>query len=160
MGATLRAAAKACGIGWRTAARWNVDRPAFREAYEDARRTRTLVWAEQCIDLADDVAGGYVKNAKTGELEFNRKSLNRAKLRIQKRQSQITRLDPRLWGDKRQVERSKDDWSLMPLQQREQKAAELIATLRELTARPPKPPPLVYRGEEAEDEAASRGIGA
>lgn len=158
MGATLRAAAKACGIGWRTVARWNAERGEFREAYEDARRTRTLVWAEECIDLADDAAGGYVKNPKTGELEFNRKSVHRAKLQIQQRQWQMARLDPRLWGDRRHVE-VKDDWSLISLEQRERKAAELLAILRELAAGPPKPPPLVYRGEEAEVEPEPRGIG-
>src|SRR5215472_1143646 len=60
-GSTLRAAAKSCGVGWRTVARWNVDRPEFREAYEDARATRTLVWAEECVEIVDDATGDYAK---------------------------------------------------------------------------------------------------
>ncbi len=63
---TLRATAKACGVGWRTVARWNVERPEFREAYEQARETRTLVWAEECIDIVDRAQGDYVKNPKPG----------------------------------------------------------------------------------------------
>jgi len=109
-GSTLKAAAKACGVGWRTVARWNVERPEFREAYEQARETRTLVWAEECIDIVDRAKGDYVRNPKTGKLELNRANVHRAKLRIDERHWQMARLDPRLWGD-RQAIRLKDDWS-------------------------------------------------
>jgi terminase small subunit-like protein len=70
-GSTLRAAAKACGISWRTVARWNVERPEFRAAYEQARETRTLLWAEECIDIVDNAQGDYVTNPKTGKQELN-----------------------------------------------------------------------------------------
>src|SRR5215472_3916489 len=93
-GSTLRAAAKSCGVGWRTVARWNVDRPEFREAYEDARATRTLVWAEECVDIVDDATGDYANNPKTGKLELNRENVHRAKLRVEERHWQMTRLDP------------------------------------------------------------------
>src|SRR5947209_4051798 len=61
IGSTLKAAAKSCGIGWRTVARWNVERPEFREAYECARATRTLIWGEEIIEIADDQKGDYRK---------------------------------------------------------------------------------------------------
>jgi hypothetical protein len=156
-GSTLRAAAKACGVGWRTVARWNVERPAFRQCYEDARETRTLVWAEECVDIVDNAAGDYVKNPKTGKLEFNRESVHRAKLRVEERHWQVARLDPRLWGDRQLVD-LKTDYSLMTEEERMQKARELLGMIREITGPRPQPTLLVYEPEEGPDEEPS-GIG-
>ena len=156
-GATLRSAAKTCGIGWRTVARWNAQHPEFREAYESARETRTLVWAEECVSIVDDASGDYIKNPKTGKLEFNRESVHRAKLRVEERHWQMARLDPRLWGDRQQVD-VKTDYSLWTEEQRLRKVHEIIGLIEEIKRGPEMPPPLEYRWEEAEEEPPS-GIG-
>jgi hypothetical protein len=158
MGATLRAAAKACGIGWRTVTRWNVERPGFREVYEDARRMRTLVWAEQCLDIADDSSRDHVKNLKTGELEFNRKSVHKARLRIQQRQWQMSRRHPVEWGDRQQID-VKSDFSQMSEEERVKRALELIGVIREITGPRPKPPALRYDPGTEEAEPEPSGIG-
>jgi len=139
-------------------ARWNVERPEFREAYEDARATRTLVWAEECVDIVDDATGDYANNPKTGKLEFNRENVHRAKLRVEERHWQMTRLDPRLWGDRQQID-VRNDWHLLTEQERRRKAEEIIAMIRELREPPPQPPPLIYRGEEAPDQPELGGSG-
>src|SRR3954452_12585922 len=84
-GSTLKAAAKACGLGWRTVARWNVERPEFREAYEVARATRTLNWGEEIIEIADDQKADFRKD-RHGNLVFNKEAVMRSKLRIEARQ--------------------------------------------------------------------------
>ena len=124
-GSTLRVAAKTCGISWRTVARWNVERPEFRAAYEQARETRTLLWAEECIDIVDNATGDYVQNPKTGRLEFNRENVHRAKLRVDERHWQMSRLDPRLWGDRQEIQ-VKDDWTQLSIEERERRALKLI----------------------------------
>ena len=157
-GSTLRSTAKTCGVGWRTVARWNVERPDFREAYESARETRTLVWAEECLDIVDDASGDYVENPKTGKLQFNHENVHRAKLRVDERHWQMARLDPRLWGERQQID-VKNDWTLLTEAERSRKADELIAMIRETREQPPEPPALVYRGEQAPDDEPS-GTGA
>jgi hypothetical protein len=157
-GSTLRSAAKTCGVGWRTIARWNIERPEFRAAYEEARATRTLVWAEQCLDIVDNATGDYVKNPKTGKQQFNHENVHRAKLRVEERHWQMARLDPRLWGDKQQVD-LKHDYSQMTEAERLKKAYELIGLIEEIKRGPEMPPPLEYRWEEADEEPQPPGIG-
>jgi hypothetical protein len=147
-GSTLKAAAKACGVGWRTVARWNVERPEFREAYEQARETRTLVWAEECIDIVDHAKGDYVKNPKTGKLEFNRENVHRAKLRVDERHWQMARLDPRLWGDRQQVDII-SSFENLSVEERERRALALIGRLEAIAA---LPEPVVIDNESVEDE--------
>jgi len=146
-GSTLRAAAKACGVGWRTVARWNVEHPEFRAAYEQARETRTLVWAEECIDIVDDARGDYVENSKTGKPEFNRENVHRAKLRVDERHWQMARLDPRLWSDRSSVDVSANIMLLSP-EERVQKALALFDLMEKFVARHKAPigedQPLVY----------------
>ena len=112
-------------------ARWNVERPEFREAYENARETRTLLWAEQCIDIVDNAKGDYVWNPKTGKVEFNRESVHRAKLRVDERHWQMARLDPRLWGDRQEIN-VKDDWAQLSIEERERRALALIGIVQEM----------------------------
>ena len=160
-GSTLRSAAKTCGVGCRTVARWNIERPDFREAYESARETRTLVWAEECLDIVDDASGDYVENPKTGKLQFNHENVHRAKLRVDERHWQMARVDPRLWG--RSAADRQNDWALLTLEERERKADELIAMIREVRQGPSsEPPALVYRWKKASDKEPSNtgGIGS
>jgi terminase small subunit-like protein len=132
-GSTLRAAAKACGVGWRTAARWNVERPEFRAAYEQARETRTLVWGEEIIEIADDLKGDY-RQRRDGKTVQNKESVLRSKLRIEARQWVMARLDPRLWGDRQQID-VKADWMQLSEEERVRKAMNLLGMVREVVER-------------------------
>jgi hypothetical protein len=145
-GSTLRAAAKACGVGWRTVARWNIERPEFRAAYEQARETRTLLWGEEIIEIADDSSGDYKVNPTTGKTEFRRDNVLRSQLRIETRKWVMARLDPKQWGDKQSVDVSANIMMLSP-EERVQKALQLFDLMEKFVERARKPVgggPLVY----------------
>jgi hypothetical protein len=64
----------------------------------------------------------------------------------------MSRLHPQQWGEKQQID-IKNDWALLTEEERRRKADELIQMIRELREPPMQPPPLVYRWEEASEEA-------
>jgi hypothetical protein len=84
--------------------------------------------------------------------------VHRARLRIDARKWQMVRLDPRLWGDRQQLD-VKTDYSLWTEEQRLQKAHELIGLIQEIQRGPELPPPLEYRPEEKDEESQPSGIG-
>ena len=123
------------------------------------RIERTQVWGEEIIEIADDATRDYTTD-QHGNRVFNHESVHRAKLRIEARKWQMARLDPRLWGDRQQID-MKSDWSLLTQEERRRKANELIATIRDLRAPPEQPPPLIYRPEEAPgDEIPGHSVAA
>jgi len=67
----------------------------FRRAYERARRQRTMVWEEQCIEIADN-ATSVSTTDKDGSRVFNQKHLHRAKQRLYALRRQVARFDPSL----------------------------------------------------------------
>ena len=78
--------------------------------------------------------------------------MHRSKLRMEGRQWVMARLLPQQWGDRQQID-LKDDWALLTLEERERKADELIAMIREVRQGPPsEPPALVYRWKVAPDK--------
>ena len=71
------------------------------------------------------------------------------------RQWVMARLLPQQWGDRQQID-LKDDRDLLTLEERERKADELIAMIREVRQKPSsEPPALVYRWKEAPDDEPS-----
>src|ERR1051326_1936576 len=127
-GSLMKDAARHFGIPPETVCRWVVKHEAFREAYAVARAQRSEFWGEEIIEIADDATRDYTTD-EHGNCVFNVENVHRAKLRIDARKWQMARLDPRLWGDRQQID------------------------LRKLQESPPGPPPLVYRWEEAPEEA-------
>jgi terminase small subunit-like protein len=154
----MKDAARHFGIPPETVCRWVVKHEAFRAAYEVARAQRTEIWAEEIIEIADDATRDYTTDQQ-GNRVFNHESVHRARLRIEARKWQMARLDPRLWGDRQQID-MKADWAILTVEERRRKADELIATIREIRE-PMQPPPLVYRAEEEPDDepATTGGIG-
>ena len=63
----------------------------------------------------------------------------------------MARLDPRLWGERQQIDLN-SDWLLLSEPERRGKADEMIQIIRELKEPPIQPPPLVYRPEEASND--------
>jgi hypothetical protein len=88
----------------------------------------------------------------------NKELVLRSKLRIEARQFHMSQLHPQQWGDKQQID-VKNDWTLLSEDERRRKADELIQMIRELREPPMRPPPLVYRPEEAQDELEA-GLGS
>jgi hypothetical protein len=101
-----------------------------------------FTFGEQILDIADDTSEDWL----------------RSRVRIAARQVHMARFQPQTWGDKQSVE-IKDDWTLLSEEERRRRAEELISMIRELREPPPGPPPLVYRWEEAPEQAEPGRIG-
>ena len=145
----MKDAARHFGIPPETVCRWVVRHEDFRQAYTVARAQRTEIWAEECIEVADDGSRDYTTD-KHGRRIFDSENVHRARLRIDARKWQMARLDPRLWGDRQQVD-LKTDYSLLTEEERLKKAHELIGLIQEIQRGPELPPPLEYRPEEDGD---------
>ena len=152
----MKEAARHFGIAPETVCRWVVKHEAFRGAYAVARVQLTEIWAEEMIEFADDASRDYTTD-KHGNRVFNSENVHRARLRIDARKWQMARLNPRLWGDRQQVD-LKTDCSHMTEAARLQKVHELIGLVEDIKRGPEMPPSLEYRREEAEEEPPS-GIG-
>ena len=87
---------------------------------------------------------------------MNRENVHRAKLRVDERHWQMARLDPRLWGNRQQVD-VKTDYSLWTEEQRLRKVHEIIGLIEQINRGPELPPPLEYRPEEPEEEPQTIG---
>jgi hypothetical protein len=134
--------------------------PSFREDLYRAREVRgDFSFGEQILDIADDGRNDWL-TAKNGKQIPKKELVLRSKLRIEARQFHMSRLHAQTWGDRQKIDINSDDWSLLTEEERRRKAEELIAMIRELREPPPGPPPLVYRWEEAPDEAEPGGIGS
>jgi hypothetical protein len=60
-------------------------------------------WADEIVTIADDASGDYVEQAnKEGEVErvFDPEAVQRARLRIDTRKFLMSKLAPRVYGDK------------------------------------------------------------
>jgi len=123
-------------------ARWY---PEFREDLYRAREVRAdFSYGEQILDIADKTDGDWSYNEKTKKLTVNKELVLRSKIRIEARQFHMSRLHPRQWGEKQQID-IKDDWALLSEDECRRKADEIIAMIRELREPPMQPPPLIYR---------------
>ena len=123
-----------------------------------AREIRAdFTFGEQILDIADDGRDDWVET-KTGRMAPNKALVLRSKLRIAARQLHMARLHPQTWGDRQKLD-IKSDWSLLSEEERRRKGEELIQMIRELREPPPGPPPLVYRWEDAPEEAGPGGTG-
>jgi terminase small subunit-like protein len=97
-GSLMKNAARHVSISPETVCRWVIKHEGFREAYAVARAQRTEIWAEECIEIADDATRDYTTD-EHGNCIFNVENVHRARLRIDARRWQMVRLDPRLWGN-------------------------------------------------------------
>ena len=144
---------------FRRASRFRVPHPEFLQSYERARDIRAnAAFAEQQLEIADNVSEDWSFNPDSGKLSVKKEAMLRSRLRIETRQWQMARRHPQEWGDRQQIE-VKNDWALLSEDERRRRAEELISMIRELREPPPGPPPLVYRWEEASEEAQPGGIG-
>jgi hypothetical protein len=110
-----------------------------------ARETRTDLLAEQILDIADDGGQDWHEDSK-GKKKLDREAVLRSRLRVDARQWQMARLDPRLWGDKQSLDVSASIMMLTP-EERVQKALALFDLMEKFVERERNPVgggPLVY----------------
>jgi hypothetical protein len=144
-GLSLTKAAAKFNLPAETVCRWTVRHPDFRQQYMQARETRTDLLAEQILDIADDGGQDWHEDSK-GKKKLDREAVLRSRLRVDARQWQMARLDPRLWGDKQSLDVSASIMMLTP-EERVQKALALFDLMEKFVERMRKPVgggPLVY----------------
>ena len=79
------------------------DKIAFSEQNARARDCQADFYADEIIDIADELGEGVDSNA-----------INIARLRIDSRKWKVARMSPRKYGDKQQIDHTSSDDSFMP----------------------------------------------
>lgn len=85
--------------------RWCLEDKPLADHYARARDIQMDVWAEECLEIADDDAGDFgfkkVRNedGESAEVFINKDNIQRAKLRIDERHWQMSKQRPKKYGD-------------------------------------------------------------
>tara|TARA_R110000824_G_scaffold16272_1_gene67630 strand:- start:5435 stop:5857 length:423 start_codon:yes stop_codon:yes gene_type:complete len=79
------------------------DKVTFSEQYARARDCQADYYADEIIDIADELGDDVDSNA-----------INKAKLRIDSRKWKVARMSPRKYGDKQQIDHTSSDDSFKP----------------------------------------------
>ncbi len=86
-----------------TVYKWMAVEPTFTTAYARARELQMDSWADDIIEIVDDVSTDYVDRiGKNGETErvIDPESVQRSRLRVDGRKWLMARLAPKRFGDK------------------------------------------------------------
>ena len=86
-----------------TVNRWMEAHPSFRAEYARARETGLHVRAEQVIAISDDRSGDYKTDADGREV-VDHEHIQRARLRVDSRKWLASKLLPKIYGDKQQLD--------------------------------------------------------
>lgn len=81
----------------------DADKIAFSEQYARARDCQADFYADEIVDIADELAEDADSNA-----------IQRARLRVDSRKWKVARMSPRKYGDKQQVDHVSSDFSMQP----------------------------------------------
>ena len=86
-----------------TILRWLSSKPEFCAQYEKAKQLAAEALAEDIFDIADDNAFDYTEGAD-GQLRVNNDAIQRARLRVDVRKWYLSKIMPKKYGEKQQVE--------------------------------------------------------
>jgi hypothetical protein len=95
--------------------RWCLDDKPLADQYARARDIQMDVWAEECLEIADDDSKDFgfkaVRNeeGESAEVFINKDNIQRAKLRIDERHWQMSKQRPKKYGDLSRHEHSGPD---------------------------------------------------
>ncbi|HXA85760.1 MAG TPA: hypothetical protein VNZ47_11825 [Candidatus Dormibacteraeota bacterium] len=93
-----------------TILRWLDGNEDFRLQYTRAREAQADFYAEEIVEISDDGANDWmVRNGKVGEdsgYELNGEHVQRSRLRVDARKWFASKVAPKKYGDKQQVEHS------------------------------------------------------
>lgn len=82
---------------------WVSDKPSIAEQYQVALSMRAELFADEIIEIADD-SGFDIKLDKDGNGRVDTENVQRAKLRVDSRKWIVSRLLPKKYGDKVEVD--------------------------------------------------------
>ena len=83
--------------------RWLSTNKEFCDKYEKAKELAAEALAEDIFDIADDNAFDYTEGAD-GQLRVNNDAIQRARLRVDVRKWYLSKIMPKKYGEKQQVE--------------------------------------------------------
>ena len=88
--------------------RWIRTHEEFRDQYTKAKEEGVEAWAEESMDIADDGSNDWMQtHDKDNEgYRANGENIQRSKLRIETRKWFASKLKPKKYGDKHQIEHS------------------------------------------------------
>lgn len=111
-GLSLRRIAELPGMPAKsTILKWAVeDVNGFSDQYEKARRIQAQALADEIFDIADDGSNDWVEkqdqNGPTGDSILNTEHVQRSRLRLDTRKWYLSKVLPKIYGDKQHVEHS------------------------------------------------------
>lgn len=87
-------------ISMQTFFRWLRENDKFREQYARACEERSYVHAEDIIEIADNATNDYMEKLEGDGYIFNSENVQRSRLRIDTRKWLMSKLNPKVYGDK------------------------------------------------------------
>lgn len=87
-------------ISMQTFFRWLRENDKFREQYARAREERSYMYAEDIIEIADNATNDYMEKLEGDGYIFNSENVQRSRLRIDTRKWLMSKLNPKVYGDK------------------------------------------------------------
>ena len=87
-------------ISMQTFFRWLRENDKFREQYARACEERSYMHAEDIIEIADNATNDYMEKLEGDGYIFNSENVQRSRLRIDTRKWLMSKLNPKVYGDK------------------------------------------------------------
>lgn len=102
-----------------TVSLWIVDgkHKEFSDGYARARQAQAVLMAEELMGIADDGSNDWMtKNGSNGEAyeSFNSEHYQRSRLRVDTRKWYLSKVLPKVYGDKQTVDHTSTDGTMTP----------------------------------------------
>lgn len=96
--------------------RWLNDHPEFQEQYAKARQVLCEHWADEILDIADDGTNDWMNRPGDDGEEvrvIDHEHIARSRLRVDTRKWVLSKLSPKKWGDKQEIDVINSDGSIV-----------------------------------------------
>lgn len=94
--------------------KWLIEHEDFADQYARAREVMLESMAEEILDIADDTSGDTVKD-EYGKERADTEWISRSRLRVDSRKWLLSKLLPKKYGEKAQVEHSGPEGGEIPV---------------------------------------------
>lgn len=87
---------------------WRLEKDDFSGQYAKAKLAQADILAEDCLDIADDDSGD-LRMTKDGDEVFNGEFAARSRLRVDTRKWLASKLIPKVYGDRLELEKKEEE---------------------------------------------------
>lgn len=102
---SLRRACLAVGVPHTTVLQWKRDHDEFADQYGKARLDQVEAYVDEVMDIADDGRNDFMETEDGREVP-NHEHINRSRLRVDTRKWYASKVAPKLYGEKLQVDQT------------------------------------------------------